>query len=107
MLWGGKARGMDAELRTLAFDLKRFLVTYQRVTEIQGPDPLAEDWRHWEIRFTHRGLRRHYVYHVQRVDPLPTMFQALRADTNGELLVRVPLEAQGALLTNEIYYPPH
>jgi hypothetical protein len=35
------------------------------------------------------------------------MYQALRADTTGELLVRVPdLQATG-LLTNPIYYPPH
>lgn len=98
---------MAAELRKLALDLKTFLVTYQRVTEVQGPEPLSDDWRHWQLRFTHRGLRRHYVYHMQRIDPLTTMFQALRADTNGELLVRVPLEAHGELLTNEIYYPPH
>lgn len=98
---------MADDLRKLALDLKNFLVTYQRVTDVDGPAPLSDDWRHWELRFTHRGLRRHYVYHVQREDPITTMFQALRADTNGELLVRVPIEGRRAMLTNEIYYPPH
>ena len=98
---------MADDLRTLALDLRDFLVKYQRVGNIQGPDPLSPDWRSWEIRFTHRGLRRHFVYHVERQDPIATMYQALRADTTGELLVRVPdLEATG-LLTNPIYYPPH
>src|SRR5690348_10900275 len=98
---------MADDLRKLALDLKNFLVTYQRITDVNGPEPLSEDWRHWELRFTHRGLRRHYVYHVQRADPLATMFQALRADSNGELLVRVPIEGRNTMLTNEIYYPPH
>jgi hypothetical protein len=35
------------------------------------------------------------------------MYQALRADTTGELLVRVPGERPGSLLPNTIYYPPH
>lgn len=98
---------MATDLRGLALDLKNFLVTYHHVTTVQGPEPLSADWRHWELRFTHRGLRRHYVYHVQREDPLATMFQALRADTNGELLVRVPIEGRDVLVTNEMYYPPH
>ena len=98
---------MADDLRTLALDLRDFLVKYQRIGNIQGPDPLSPDWRSWEIRFTHRGLRRHFVYHVERQDPIATMYQALRADTTGELLVRVPdLQATG-LLTNPIYYPPH
>ena len=98
---------MADDLRKLALDLTNFLVTYQRVTDVDGPEPLSDNWRHWELRFTHRGLRRHYVYHVQREDPIATMFQALRADTNGELLVRVPIEGRDVMLTNEIYYPPH
>ncbi len=98
---------MADDLRMLALDLRDFLVKYQRIGNIQGPDPLSPDWRSWEIRFTHRGLRRHFVYHVERQDPIATMYQALRADTTGELLVRVPdLQAAG-LLTNPIYYPPH
>jgi hypothetical protein len=98
---------MADDLRMLALDLRDFLVKYQRIGNIQGPDPLSPDWRSWEIRFTHRGLRRHFVYHVERQDPIATMYQALRADTTGELLVRVPdLQATG-LLTNPIYYPPH
>jgi hypothetical protein len=35
------------------------------------------------------------------------MYQALRADTTGELLVRVPDAETSGLLTNPIYYPPH
>jgi len=99
--------GMADDVRTLALDLKNFLVKYHRVTDIQGPTALSADWRDWEIYFAHRGLVRHYIYHVQRQDPIATMYQALRADTNGELLVRIPNEQQNALLTNEIYYPPH
>ncbi len=95
------------DLRTLALDLKNFLVKYHRVTDIQGPTPLSDNWRNWEIYFVHRGLRRHYFYHVQRQDPIATMYQALRADTNGELLVRIPSERQDALLENTIYYPAH
>jgi hypothetical protein len=98
---------MADELRELASDLKSFLVKYHRVVDVQGPTPLAADWRQWEIYFTHRGLKRHYVYRVQRVDPITTMYQALRADTTGELLVRIPNAEQNALLTNVIYYPPH
>lgn len=98
---------MADDLRTLAFDLKDFLVKYQRVSNIQGPESLSPDWRSWEIRFTHRRLRRHFVYHVERQDPIATMYQALRADTTGELLVRVPDAETSGLLTNPIYYPPH
>jgi hypothetical protein len=98
---------MADELRTLALDLKNFLVTYHRVTDVEGPHPLSPDWRSWELRFTHRGLLRHFVYRVQRQDPLATMYQALCADTTGELLVRVPGERPGSTLTNTIYYPPH
>ena len=98
---------MADDLRTLALDLKNFLVKYHRVTDIQGPAPLSDDWRGWEIYFTHRGLKRHYFYRVQRQDPIATMYQVLRADTNGELLVRIPNEQQNALLENTIYYPPH
>jgi hypothetical protein len=38
---------------------------------------------------------------------MATMYQALRADTTGELLVRVRGEGPGSLLPNTIYYPPH
>lgn len=103
----GGAGGTSEVLRTLALDLKGFLLKYHRVTDVRGPDALSDDWRNWEIRFKHRGLARHYVYHVQRVDPIATMYQALRADTNGELLVRVPDADQTSLLMNAIYYPPH
>jgi hypothetical protein len=98
---------MADDLRTLARDLKDFLVQYHHVTDVQGPQPLAPDWRSWELHFTHRGLRRHFIYRVQRQDPVATMYQALRADTTGELLVRVPSERPGSLLPNTIYYPPH
>ena len=98
---------MADDLRTLARDLKDFLVQYHHVANVQGPQPLAPDWRSWELRFTHRGLRRHFIYRVQRQDPMATMYQALRADTTGELLVRVPGERPGSLLPNTIYYPPH
>ncbi len=104
---GEGSTGMADELSTLALDLKNFLVKYHRVTDIQGPTPLSADWRNWEIYFTHRGLKRHNIYHVQRQDPIATMYQAMRADTNGELLVRIPNAQQNALLENEIYYPPH
>jgi len=100
-------QGVAEDLRTLAFDLKNFLVKYHRVTDINGPEPASSDWRHWEISFVHRGIRRHYYYHIQRVDPSATMYQAIRADTNGELLVRIPNAEQDALLENTIYYPPH
>lgn len=98
---------MADDLRTLALDLKNFLVKYQRVTDVRGPEPLVPDWRIWELYFTHRGIKRHYIYRVERADPIATMYQALRADTNGELLVRIPDEQATGLLTNTIYYPPH
>jgi hypothetical protein len=98
---------MADDLHTLARDLKDFLVQYHHVTDVQGPQPLTPDWRSWELRFTHRGLRRHFIYRVQRQDPVATMYQALRADTTGELLVRVRGERPDSLLPNTIYYPPH
>ncbi len=107
---------MSDELRALAHDLKDFLLKQHRVTNVRGPEPLAmatskpgaDEWRNWEIRFTHRGIPRHYVYHVQRVDPMGTMFQALRTETNGELLVRIPEDQSAtALVANTLYYPPH
>lgn len=98
---------MADDLRALAFDLKDFLVKYHRVTYVEGPDPLSADWRSWEISFQYRGLRRHYEYRVERQDPLSTMFQALRADTTGELMVRIPNGLASGLHSNTIYYPPH
>ena len=98
---------MSEELSKLALDLKDFLVKYQRVTNIRGPQPLSPNWRSWELYFTHRGMQRHYIYRVERQDPMTTMYQALRADTTGELLVRIPGEQLSSLMTNVIYYPPH
>ena len=106
------------ELRALALDLREFLVKYHHVTDVQGPAPLADsghkhrqedDWRHWEMFFTYRGARRHYVYHIERVDPIATMYQLLRVESNGEIMVRIPTGHLGdkELLTNTIYYPPH
>lgn len=98
---------MSDELRTLALELKDFLVTKQRATDITGPEPLTPDWRSWEIHFTHKGLKRHYIYRIQRQDSYAQMYRALSADTNGELMVRVPHDDLAGLHTNDIYYPPH
>ncbi len=103
----GGETGMADDLRTLALDLKEFLVKFKRATDIEGPDPLDAEWLSWEIRFTHKGQRRHYVYRVQRRDSTGAMLRALRAETNGELLVRIPNDLSTGLHANYIFYPPH
>jgi hypothetical protein len=98
---------MADDLRRLAHDLCDFLVAYHRVTQVEGPRATSSDWRHWEIEFTYRGVRRHFIYHIERVDPETTMVQALRAESTGELMVRIPDEGRRGVLANTIYYPPH
>jgi hypothetical protein len=98
---------VNDDLRTLARDLKGFMVKQHGIRDSDGPTPLADDWRSWELSFSYKGHRRHYVYHVQRQDSLIDMWRALQAESTGELMVTIPTDDGSGLNTNEIYYPPH
>ena len=98
---------MSDDLRTLARDLTNFMVKQHGIREIDGPTPLADDWRRWELSFTYKGHRRHYIYCVQRLDSRAEMWRALQAESTGELMVTIPNDDGSGLNPNEIYYPPH
>lgn len=98
---------MADSLHALALDLGEFLVGAHRASEMTGPEELSPDWRSWQIFFVYRGVRRHYIYHVERVDSGAAMLRALRADTTGELMVRIPDPLTGGVRDNTLYYPPH
>src|SRR5438270_276222 len=84
--------GMSDDLRTLARDLTTFMVKQHGIRDIDGPAPLADDWRRWELSFTYKG---HNVLRDQKVEipvSVPTLGQS------GNLLAELnmlPLEFVG------------
>jgi len=92
----------------LAQRMAQYLIAVQRATDVRITELIEPPAKEvvFTIAFTWRGQQRIFRYVIRRDDEVERLYDTLRVETQGELLVQQPsFELPHQFAENIIYYP--